>query len=75
MQAAFILTLDTGEDTDLVSIAEDVAEIVDGQQGLIVVSCKPWPHPVLLPQQALGTPTSPTPLAGSQPTTTQTPIT
>lgn len=70
MQAAFILTLDTGDDTDLIGIAADVSDIVDGQQGLIVVSCKPWPHPVLMPEPALGAPTPPSPLAGSQPTQT-----
>lgn len=47
MTAAFIIELDTGSDTDLIGIAEDLAQVVDGQEGFVVISCKPWAHPTL----------------------------
>lgn len=66
MTSAFILTLDVGDDTDLFGIADEVKQLVDGQGGLIVVECKPFPHPTLYPPPPLGAPGGPqTPLAGS----------
>lgn len=59
MQSSFILTLDHGDDTDLLGIAEDIKHVVDGNNGLIVVECKPFPHPTLYPPTPSGAPTGP----------------
>lgn len=69
MQAAFILTLDTGSDTDLIGIAQDVKQMVDGNEGLTVIDCKPYIHPTLNLQTPLGAPAGPNPAGGlvSQP--------
>ena len=47
MNASFILTLDTGSDTDLIGIAQDIQDLVDGEEGLHVIDCKPYQHPTL----------------------------
>lgn len=65
MQAAFILTLDTGDDTDLFGIADEVKEMIDGNAGLIVVECKPYPHPTLTPTAPPGAPAGPNLSGGS----------
>lgn len=41
MTATFLLTLDVGSDTDLLSIAEDISHVAE-QSGMIVQECKPW---------------------------------
>jgi hypothetical protein len=65
MQASFILTLDTGSDTDLIGVAADVADALEGVEGLHVILCKPFPHPTLYPPTPPGAPEVPNPLAGS----------
>jgi hypothetical protein len=65
MIASYILTLDTGDDTDLFGIAKDVREMIDGNEGLLVVDCKPFPHPTLNPTPPPGAPPGPNLLAGS----------
>lgn len=64
MTAAFILTLDTGDDTDLYGVAESVKEMVDGNEGLLVVDCKPYAHPTLTPAPPIGAPVGPNPVGG-----------
>lgn len=64
MTSSFILTLDTGDDTDLLGIADDIKTLVDGQQGFRVTECKPFPHPTLYPPTPLGAPVGPNPAGG-----------
>ena len=45
MQAAFVLTLDTGDDTDLVGIAEEISHYIDDR--FQVISCHPWARQTL----------------------------
>lgn len=69
MTSAFILTLDVGDDTDLLGIADDVIQLVDGEEGLKVISCVPYQHPTLGiggPAAVVpGLPPPPNPLGGS----------
>jgi hypothetical protein len=64
MVSSFILTLDTGDDTDLIGIADDVKALVDGEEGLQVIECKPYPHPSLYPPTPPGAPEGPSPAGG-----------
>lgn len=50
MTSAFILTLDHGSDTDLLSIADDLKSIIEKDENFIVIDVKPWSSP-----QPLGT--------------------
>ena len=61
--------IDSGDDTDLIGIADDVKDMVNGNEGLIVIYCKPFQHPTLMPVTPLGAPAGPN-LAGglTQPT-------
>lgn len=46
MRATFLLTLETGDDTDLPGIAEEVQHYVEDR--FDVLSCHPWAHPTQL---------------------------
>lgn len=64
MTSAFILNIDVGSDTDLLSIAAEITDACE-HEGMSVVSCKPWAHPSLsttsiLPPTTLSAP-APTP--------------
>jgi hypothetical protein len=48
VQAAFILTLNTGDDTDLIGIAEELKFYVEDR--FEVISCHPWAREELPPQ-------------------------
>lgn len=45
MTSAFILTLDHGSDTDLLSIADDLKSIIEKDENFIVIDVKPWSSP------------------------------
>lgn len=45
MQAAFVLTIETGDDTDLIGIAEEISHYIDDR--FQVISCAPWARPSL----------------------------
>lgn len=58
MNAAFILHLDVGSDTDFLSIAEDIMDAAEAA-GLAPIECKPWAREATqtLPStMSLGTP-------------------
>lgn len=48
MQAAFVLTIETEDDTDLIGIADDIKFRVEDRFN--VISCRPWAR-----EQTLGT--------------------
>lgn len=60
MKRAFILTLDTAGDTDLIGIADEISQAVS-EKGLQVLDCKPWASPgtqgVVLPSLPVKPPT------------------
>lgn len=47
MIAAFIVQLDTGSDTDLLGIADDIRDACE-KEGFLVKECKPWQREALL---------------------------
>ena len=49
MTSAFILKLDVGDDTDLVGIAADLADIITADGRYLVIESTPWAHPTLAP--------------------------
>ena len=46
MNATFLIDLDVGDDTDLISIAEELADALESR-GFIVVSSRPWSRKTL----------------------------
>jgi hypothetical protein len=60
MTSAFILTIDHGSDTDLLSIATELADAVE-HAGFDVISAKPW----FAPSTLEATPSTPPDVSGT----------
>lgn len=52
MKSTFLVTIDHGTDTDLLGIASDLTEALEGQFNL-TEDVRPWSHPSLQPASPL----------------------
>ena len=49
MKATILVTIDTGDDSDLLSICDEIREAVENHTNVEVSSVKPWHRDTLLP--------------------------